>query len=311
MRDRSAHENVRGRLAAVEPREKTRRALAEARQALSEARDEVRQALDEARDEVHHAFDEVRVAFVSDDIPAPPVLGRPAHSAATEDADEIPVPIVPGTRVTNAEATAPAQRTAESAVAAVGSPSSQRRTVTGRLSATKERAVADARSKLRSDLTNWLDPDVPRTWTPPARTFDAMVVGEPEIKKIEKDYGELFEATLTVDTSSRASYGSDRALYPRVGRAANGRSRRNARLHLDMPGGRFRLHSRRRSDQGLLHQSAENAGRRGSRCLRRDHLPHGGVSAGTHFGRFRSVASARQIGRLLGDTRLDGPRWRG
>ena len=51
------------------------------------------------------------------------------------------------------------------------------------------------------ELASWLDPEVPRSWTPPARMLDAMIVGEPRIKSIQKAYGEVFEATLTVDTS--------------------------------------------------------------------------------------------------------------
>ena len=73
--------------------------------------------------------------------------------------------------------------------------------MTGRLSATKERAVADARRKLRDEVASWLDPEVPRSWTPPSRMLDAMIVDEPRMKSIQKDYGELFEATLTVDAS--------------------------------------------------------------------------------------------------------------
>ena len=75
--------------------------------------------------------------------------------------------------------------------------------MTGRLSATKERAVADARRQLRDEVASWLDPEVPRSWTPPVRMLDAMILDEPQLKPIQKDYGELFEATLTVDASSQ------------------------------------------------------------------------------------------------------------
>jgi hypothetical protein len=74
--------------------------------------------------------------------------------------------------------------------------------VTGRLSATNERALADARLKLRDQVATWLDPEVPLSWAAPARMVDAMVVGEPRVKTIQKDYGDLFEATLTVDASA-------------------------------------------------------------------------------------------------------------
>jgi hypothetical protein len=75
--------------------------------------------------------------------------------------------------------------------------------VKGRLSATKERAVADARRQLRDDVASWLDPEVPRSWVPSVRMLDAMIVQGPELKTVQKSYGELFEATLTVDASAQ------------------------------------------------------------------------------------------------------------
>jgi hypothetical protein len=74
-------------------------------------------------------------------------------------------------------------------------------TVTGQLSANQERAIADARHQLRSRIVHWLDPEVPGSWSPPTRLMNAMILGQPQIRQIHKDYGELFEATLTVDTS--------------------------------------------------------------------------------------------------------------
>ena len=107
---RFVHDGDARRRIAAEARQQTRRALAEARQALDEARDEVRQAFDEARDEVRQAFDEVRVALVSDDDDPPHAIRlRLRRSAsAREEAEGLPVPIVPGTRVTEAEAEPPA-----------------------------------------------------------------------------------------------------------------------------------------------------------------------------------------------------------
>ena len=200
--ERRAHDGDASRRVAVEANQKTRRALAEARHALAEARDEVRHAFDEARDEVHQAFDEARVALVCDDPPSrtlPPV--PPLPPSANEEVEGLPVPIVPGTRVITAEAKPPAPRDSAVAVASAVSTQSLRRTVTGRLSATKERAVADARRQLRDEVASWLDPEVPRSWIPPSRMLDAMIVDEPRMKSIQKDYGELFEATLGVDAS--------------------------------------------------------------------------------------------------------------
>jgi hypothetical protein len=214
------HENSgdAARRRALEGRQQARRALEEAREALAEARDEVRQALDEARNDVRAAFDEVKVAFVNDDHTQDGARPNPAPKVeASEEVDGLPVPIVPGTRVIEAEAKPsihpqPAVRVhapappappapALATPPAAASPSVQK-TVTGQLSATVERAVADARHQLSDRITHWLDPEVPGSWTPPARLVDAMIMGEPSIKQIQKDYGELFEATLTVDTSS-------------------------------------------------------------------------------------------------------------
>jgi hypothetical protein len=203
---------------ALEGHQQARRALEEAREALAEARHEVRQALDEARNDVRAAFDEVKVAFVNDDHPQDGARPDPVPKvAASEEVDGLPVPIVPGTRVIEAEATPPIHpqpdvrvhapappappAPALAALPAAVSPSLEQ-TVTGQLSATVERAVADARHQLRDRITHWLDPEVPGSWSPPVRLVDAMIIGEPGIKQIQKDYGELFEATLTVDTSS-------------------------------------------------------------------------------------------------------------
>ena len=108
--------------------------------------------------------------------------------------------------------------------------------------------------------------------------LDAMIVDAPRVKSIEKDYGEVFEATLTVDTSPQRRTALievyNRQLVERrlVGLAAT------LAFILICLAADFRLHSRRRGDQGLLHQSTENAGRRGRRRIGRDHLPHGGLT---------------------------------
>jgi hypothetical protein len=209
------YEGDTGHRVAVETRRKPQRAFAEARaefcEALDEASDEVRQAFAEARDDLHEAFDEVRVALVCDDDSSralPPLSASP--SAASEVAEGLPVPIVPGTRVTEAMAMPPAAapapaapRASVNAVAPAFSTQSSRWTVKGRLSATKGRALADAHRQLRDNVASWLDPEVPRSWVPPVRMLDAMVVQGPELKTVQKSYGELFEATLTVDASAQ------------------------------------------------------------------------------------------------------------
>ncbi len=191
---------------ADETRRKTRRVLAEAgdeiRQALDEARDEVRQAYEEARGDVHQALDELRASLDSGDdrsAASPPIC--PPSPVANEAAEGLPVPIVPGTRVTEAKVAPPASRTSSAKAPLAVSTQSACSTVTGRLSANRERAVADARRIMQDNLASWLDPDVPRSWAPPVRMLDAMVVGKPRVRSIEKPYGEVFEATLTIDMS--------------------------------------------------------------------------------------------------------------
>jgi hypothetical protein len=72
--------------------------------------------------------------------------------------------------------------------------------VTGRVSATEERAKSDAHRQLRHDVAEWIAPDVPGWWAPPGQLLDAMVLST-NVKTIEKDYGTLYEATFTVDQS--------------------------------------------------------------------------------------------------------------
>jgi len=71
------------------------------------------------------------------------------------------------------------------------------RLITGQLSATGERAVADARVQLRQKLAEWLAPEVPTSWRVPEPMVDRMI-RKTQIKLVEKDYGTLYEATLHV-----------------------------------------------------------------------------------------------------------------
>jgi hypothetical protein len=207
--ERYLNDGESGRRNPVDTRRKNQRALAEVRDEVrhtfDEVRDEVHKAFDEARDELHKTFDKVRVTVVSDEDDPSPVLPPvlPSLPTASEEAEGLPVPIVPGTRVAEAEARPPTRRGPATAVVPAVATQSSRWTVNGRLSASTERAVADAHRELRDQVARWLDPEVPRSWTPPARMLDAMLIDEPQMKSIQKDYGELFEATLTVDASSQ------------------------------------------------------------------------------------------------------------
>ena len=74
------------------------------------------------------------------------------------------------------------------------------RAVRGRLSATKERALADARLALDRAVTEWLVPDVPRTWKAPKSMVDGLIrrthvepiargdLGVPELKEFRVVY---------------------------------------------------------------------------------------------------------------------------
>jgi hypothetical protein len=118
-----------------------------------------------------------------------------------EPAEEIPVPIVPGTRVTDAQIKTPEPprvirfNPAQPEPRATPSLPPDTRLITGRLSATGERAVADARVRFQQKLAEWLGPEVPPSWKAPRPLVDRMIRGT-QIKTVEKEYGKVFEATL-------------------------------------------------------------------------------------------------------------------
>ena len=232
--------------------------LDEVRQALGEARDEVHQAFDEARDEFRQALHEVRGAIVSNsDQPHTPPLTPQLPGPIREDVEGLPVPIVPGTCVTNAEAKPPVQPAPLITVrhnakanpklpmniASSPPASATPTTITGLISATEERAKADAHRQLRATVVDWLGPDVPASWTPPSRLLDTMVL-ETRIKPVVKDYGILYETELKVDASPRRRAAARRSVQPRAGRAAIDRFRRWFGLRPDLPGCCFRLYPR-------------------------------------------------------------------
>jgi hypothetical protein len=184
----------------------------------NEVRDEVRQAVHRVRTEVRQAVDEVRhevrQVFDGDDD------SRSRRNPSLEEADGLPVPIVPGTRVTLAQTKPPAPpiapappappapraRPAAPAVPApkVAEPVSPSEThiiiVKGQISATEERAKADVRNALRDRIADWLDSEVSGSWTPPSRLIDSMIV-ETRIDPVVKEYGTLYVAELKVDFS--------------------------------------------------------------------------------------------------------------
>lgn len=217
---------------AAEARREAQQAAAEAHRALAEAGREVRHAYREARDEIRHAYlearDEIREAYREvladhrpDEVLPPPPPPAPTAPPALEEAEGLPVPIVPGTRVTEAEARPPvpaqlvSQDQAEAppcegtacenpGTAACAERAAARaqgyQAVPGDICATEDRARADARNALRIKVAEWLTPDVPASWTPPAGLLEAMIVGT-KIDPVVKPYGTLYTAELTADFS--------------------------------------------------------------------------------------------------------------
>jgi hypothetical protein len=206
----------------AEARRQTQQALDDAGRALDEARHEVHKAFGEARKEIRHALKEVseevrqayREALASQGDPQPPVPPVPPVPVRQE-AEGIPVPIVPGTRVTTAEARPPAPPVRTRLVShppQAATPASPipptAEIVRGGLSVTAERAGADAGRALQRRVVEWLDPEVPRSWTPPAPMVQAMIldtqvheVVDPILKEKAKDLGPWYVAEVKADLS--------------------------------------------------------------------------------------------------------------
>lgn len=126
-----------------------------------------------------------------------------------EAAEGLPVPIYPGTRVTQAEIRPPQPpgsglprkpTTDEKTSASPPRDRDDARTVSGQLCATELRARANARVHLEREVTDWLAPDVPAAWKPPAYLIDRLI-RRTRIEPVIREYGTLYEATLHVDLS--------------------------------------------------------------------------------------------------------------
>ena len=128
-------------------------------------------------------------------------------------AEGLPVPVVPGTRVTEARVevprpeppTRPRFQTRPQAPRVRPFESRSRierdtMLVVGRLSATAERARNDAMTLFRNKLADILSPDVPRWWNIPEPLFRKMI-RRVEVKPVARDYGTVYEATLHADVS--------------------------------------------------------------------------------------------------------------
>jgi hypothetical protein len=208
-----------------------KRAMAEAKhdvhQTWLELRDELNRAYREARDELRQAYRELMAEHQRRQqhvLPPPPA---PAAAALErEEADGLPVPIVPGTRVTEAEArppvparaaslaaprapSAPACQAAPAAAAATTAPAAaateQVEEVRGEICANEERAEAEGQRALQARVAKWLEPQhVPASWTPPAGLLNSLVINrriEPHISDVDRDDGPMYVPVLTVDLS--------------------------------------------------------------------------------------------------------------
>jgi hypothetical protein len=234
---RWSHDGPAGREFAAETHRQAREALAEARHAVDEARHEVRQAYRQARAEIRQAWSEasaeVRKAYSevlecdaeACSLQAPTPVAAPAR----EPAEGLPVPIVPGTHVTEAEPRPPAppippvpprpvvvvshgKAPQPPAVAPAAPAQAQPRTIEGQISVSEERARNDARRALRESVVQWLGPEVPHSWSPPARLVEAMILDTQTEEFVResgplKDLGPLYVAKVSADFSPQRRAG--------------------------------------------------------------------------------------------------------
>ena len=141
-----------------------------------------------------------------------------AHGRAP--AEGLPVPIIPGSRVTHAKPEPPRPpmpptpprapkglKALKSKIKASIAPKVptlpkpvETMTVTGRLSATEQRARNDAVDAFRNMLAEKLAPDVPKSWKIPSDQINRMIL-DTKITRHDRDYGTVFDASLNVDVS--------------------------------------------------------------------------------------------------------------
>ncbi len=129
-----------------------------------------------------------------------------------EPAEGLPVPIVPGSRTTEARAEPPRRElssthrrprrqpfTIDTSTAEPVHPTDLL-TVSGRLSATEERALIDARRALERVLSERLTPGVPRDWKVPPALINGLI-RQTQVVPRTRDYGTVYEATIKADFS--------------------------------------------------------------------------------------------------------------
>ena len=194
-----------------ETRKQLAKAGREVHQALLEAKQEIRHAIGKTHDELHRAIDDVRGAFRSDDDGDDEgTIDAQAPVVEREEADGLPVPIVPGTRVTEAQAVAPASRQAIKThrrssvrpVTAVKIDAERTATLDGQISATPELAAIQGRVDLRKDIAAWLNPEIPGSWSIPEQMIDSMVLNtDVETVPRKDDLGPMYVTHIKLDKS--------------------------------------------------------------------------------------------------------------
>jgi hypothetical protein len=220
----SGHRNgpryVQDRQARKHLAEAGRKAGRDVQRALRDAEHEIRHAVDKTHDEVHRAIAEVRGAFRSEDDDDAELTGvAQANVLEREDAEGLPVPIVPGTRVTDAQPVPPAPPVPPGKTRARLQPKPQPRavrivaertteTLDGQISATPQRAADQAREDLRKQIRAWLDPEVPSSWNIPDRLMDSIILNTDLEKTVPNEYGAMYITHLKLDKSpeSRARF---------------------------------------------------------------------------------------------------------
>ncbi len=190
------------------------------KQSINDVGHAVHQAVGEASEKVKSKFDEFcDVCLGDDDDPTVTVIRSHAQPSVLEreDAEGIPVPIVPGTRVTEAQPVPPAPprkavkvrraapRPDPKVVVKIATPEIATPEIpglAGPISATPERADAAARKQLREEIVAWLDPEVPSTWSLPERELDELVfLTNRETVTRKDDLGPMYITHLTLDTT--------------------------------------------------------------------------------------------------------------
>jgi hypothetical protein len=148
---------------------------------------------------------------------------RDGRRQGLEYVDGLPVPIEPGSRVTEAlpeppqppaaprpprAPKPPKHRFVTKAPAApkplaASQPKVEPVPVVGRLSATEDRARKETRYQLQQKVAEWVTPDVPSTWKVPDRLVDGLI-REVRIAPHQKGdpLGTMYDATMLVDLSS-------------------------------------------------------------------------------------------------------------